>query len=86
MCLCCGDCLVICRIFSIHPNLYSLEVSSGPSLCDNQKCLPKKKKKGLQTLLNITHMHAKLLQSYPTLCDPMDCSLPGSSVRGIRQA
>ena len=23
---------------------------------------------------------AKLLQSYPTLCDPMDCSPPGSSV------
>ena len=21
-------------------------------------------------------------QSYPTLCDPMDCSLPGSSVHG----
>ena len=25
---------------------------------------------------------AKLLQLCPTLCDPMDCSLPGSSVRG----
>ena len=29
---------------------------------------------------------AKLLQSYPTLCDPMDCSPPGSSVRGILEA
>ena len=29
---------------------------------------------------------AKLLQSYPTLCDPMDCSLPGSSVHSIPQA
>ena len=29
---------------------------------------------------------AKLLQSCPTLCDPMDCSLPGSSVHGILQA
>ena len=26
------------------------------------------------------------LQSCPTLCDPMDCSLPGSSVHGILQA
>ena len=26
---------------------------------------------------------AKSLQSCPTLCDPMDCSLPGSSVHGI---
>ena len=25
-------------------------------------------------------------QSWPTLCDPMDCSLPGSSVHGILQA
>ena len=29
---------------------------------------------------------AKSLQPCPTLCDPMDCSLPGSSVRGIFQA
>ena len=29
---------------------------------------------------------AKLLQSCPTLCDPMDGSLPGSSVHGILQA
>ena len=26
---------------------------------------------------------AKSLQSCPTLCDPMDCSLPGSSVHGF---
>ena len=25
-------------------------------------------------------------QSCPALCDPMDCSLPGSAVRGILQA
>ena len=25
---------------------------------------------------------AKVLQLCPTLCDPMDCSLPGSSVHG----
>ena len=31
-------------------------------------------------------MHAKLLQSCLTLCDPMDCSLPGSSVHRILQA
>ena len=32
------------------------------------------------------YVHAKLLQLCPTLCDPMDYSLPGSSVRGIHQA
>ena len=31
-------------------------------------------------------MHDKLLQSCLTLCNPMTCSLPGSSVRGILQA
>ena len=29
---------------------------------------------------------AKSLQSCPTLCNPMDCSLPGSSIHGIFQA
>ena len=31
-------------------------------------------------------VHAKLLQLCLTLCDPMDCILPGSSVHGILQA
>ena len=31
-------------------------------------------------------MHARLLQSCLTLCDPMDCSLPGFSVPVIFQA
>ena len=29
---------------------------------------------------------SEVAQSRPTLCDPKDCSLPGSSVRGILQA
>ena len=31
-------------------------------------------------------VRAKSLQSFLTLCDPMDCSLPGFSVHGILQA
>ena len=31
-------------------------------------------------------MHATLLQLCPTLCDPMDCSLLGSTVSEILQA
>ena len=40
------------------------------------------------TVLVVEHakMCAKLLQWCPILCDPMDCSLPGSSVYGILQA
>ena len=36
--------------------------------------------------INIACVRAKLLQSYLTLCDPMDCSPAGSSVHGILQA
>ena len=33
------------------------------------------------------HLNKKeVTQSCPTLCDPMDCSLPGPSVHGIFQA
>ena len=46
--------------------------------------------KRLVSHLNLCGWHAwgraKSLQSCPTLCDPMDCSPPGSSVHGILQA
>ena len=32
------------------------------------------------------YMHTKLLQLCPTLCNPIDCSLQGSSVHGILEA
>ena len=31
------------------------------------------------------HLRALVTQSCPTLCDPVDCSPPGSSVHGILQ-
>ena len=34
----------------------------------------------------LTDWLTEVAQSCPTLCDPMDCSLPGSSVPGILQA
>ena len=34
----------------------------------------------------MVYLCAKLLQSCPILCDPMDCSPLGSSVHGILQA
>ena len=33
-------------------------------------------------LLTCVHVRAKLLRLCPTLCDSMDCSLPGSSAHG----
>ena len=38
------------------------------------------------TLLMLKESEREVAQSCPTLCDPMDCSLPGLSVRGIFQA
>ena len=35
---------------------------------------------------NVIHAVAKSLQSYPTLCDPIDGNPPGSPVPGILQA
>ena len=40
----------------------------------------------LWTWLKLCGCCAQLLQSCPTLCSPMDCSLPGSNVHGILQA
>ena len=42
--------------------------------------------KEIISLLKLACVHAKFLQSCPTLCDPMEGSLPGSSVCGILQA
>ena len=40
---------------------------------------------GLHFLLQCVKVksESEVAQSCPTLCDPMDCSLPGSSVHGI---
>ena len=37
-------------------------------------------------MLSAAAITAKLLQSYPTLCNPIDGSPPGSPVPGILQA
>ena len=37
-------------------------------------------------LAPVTSLKSEVTQSCPTLCNPMDCSLPGSSVHGIIQA
>ena len=39
-----------------------------------------------QIVSKIRKLRSEVAQSCPTLCDPVDCSLPGSSVHGIFQA
>ena len=41
---------------------------------------------GCHFLLQCMKVKSEVTQSCPTLSDPMDCSLPGSSVHGIFQA
>ena len=41
---------------------------------------------GCHFLLQCIKVKSEVAQSCPTLCDPMDCSLPGSSIHGIFQA
>ena len=40
----------------------------------------------LQCFYWVPCMHAKTVPSCPTLCDPVDCSPPGSPVHGVLQA
>ena len=63
----------------LHLPSFSLTLSLSAFLCVFlcfSICIP----------LLCIHVHAKSLQSCPTLCDPMDCSLPGSSLHGVLQA
>ena len=56
--------------FNYHPSLFSLWTQSHY----------------LNTGLHESESESKVAQSCPTLCDPTDCSLLGSSLHGILQA
>ena len=78
----------------IYLILFSHGKEGNPAICDNMDELwepyTKWKKSDREKLIpcDTTYVHvcAKSLQSYPTLCDSMDCNSPGSSVLGILQA
>ena len=74
-------------------------LQSCPTLCDPHRWQPTRlpypwnspgKNTGVGCHFLLQHMKVKseseVSQSCPTLSDPMDCSLPGSSVHGIFQA
>ena len=71
-------------VLSIH--LLPLDFGFGPVICFDQWC-------GTRLdiirdlLVGITSpLESEVAQLCPTLCDPVDCSPPGSSVHGILQA
>ena len=90
------------QVQSLVRELDSTSCNQDPSRRSQIKYLKKKKKKktsfiqqlekarranGFWLLRQFTQLvRAKSLQSCSTLCDPLDCSLPGSSVHGIFQA
>ena len=74
-------------------------LQSCPTLCDPHRWQPTRlpypwnspgKNTGVGCHFLLQHLKVKseseVSQSCPTLSDPMDCSLPGSSVHGIFQA
>ena len=61
-------------IISIPPHSSILTISIGTKVHMAVLLSTEKKKE------------TEVTQSCPTLCDPMDCSLPGSSIHGIFQA
>ena len=69
-----------------HWTLYSVLARSG--YFDGRPNQPPHSLRGVTATLNfralfiLSSVHAKSLQSCPTLCNPTDCSLPGSSVQG----
>ena len=81
-CFRCWDCkiikqdLLLCRLTYKEKERY-----------EHCKAKPNGEKEDMQkiSMIYLVCVCAKSLQLRPTLCDPMDCSQPGSSVHGILQ-
>ena len=61
-------------------------LKSNGNVSDQQRVKSKIILTPFQFILKPVQSWSEVAQSCPTLCDPMDCSPPGSSVRGIFQA
>ena len=72
-------------LFSLCGNSYKGEIFQEEYI--HQKCfLYKKRILEISCRYNMLWGESEVAQSCPTLCDPMECSLSGSSVHGIFQA
>ena len=69
-----------------RPDSAIIQMNEKVLMVTNQHIFCIDRKKVLKNQVDILLCCAKSLQSCPTLCDPMDYSLPGSSVHGILQA
>ena len=82
------NCHHISRIFTIQVLFWIFIYFSNSTLSLNEKVVPTYK---LASCIHVclaaaAATAAKLLQSCPTLCDPIDGSPPGSAIPGILQA
>ena len=66
---------------NLFETLLNLSVQMGIN-----NTLPNRSSLHKNTVTSNAHVHAQSLQSCPTLCNPIDHNLPGSSVHGILQA
>ena len=73
--LCFFFCLFVCFCFSEHFDVHSSLLGGKCPQSYLEDLIPRR-----------LCMYAKLFQSCLSLCSPMDCSLPGSSVHVILQA
>ena len=79
--------IILCFTYiKMYHFIYDIEKFDHASLLDSMYCFLASDKWAPVTTYS-THIstHAWSLQGYPTVCNPMDCSLPGSSVHGILQ-
>ena len=68
-------------------SIQSAKTNTRPNCgSDHELFIAKLKKVGETTRLFRYESESEITQSCPTLCDPMDCSLPGFSIHGILQA
>ena len=73
-----SDTFLFCYVEQIRHNLLTIDLMGKPVIAQIHL--------GKPAMFYHAAAAAKLLQSCPTLCDPMDCSLPGSSIHRIFQA
>ena len=87
-CCCCCCCCCCCEVTSVVPNPVRPHRQQPTRLPHPWDSPGKNIGVGCHFLLQCMKMksESEVAQSFPTLHNPMDCSLPGSSIHGIFQA
>ena len=86
--LCADDRLLVEMSGVCFPDTPAADPRAGRQVLTKTSCPPFPRKADLSFLSAgpLCPVLCLVTQSYPTLCDPVDCSPPGSSVHGILQA